>query len=157
MAWHGALSKQLQANIRTQLWEDPMSHVNTLGIQVRPELDPWHWWSTPSLGSDLCPKLWEPSTSCSSIFIGSPLAGHFGQTKTLHQVWQQYYWPGLSHLCQGLLQIMYYLFPSQTRVPQALRIAQAAPNSQETLEFYLHGFHREASPFIGLYLDPSYC
>ena len=46
-----------------------------------------------------------------------PLAGHFGQTKMLHQVHMHYYWPRLPSLSQRLLQIMYHLLLHQTCAP----------------------------------------
>jgi len=78
-----------------------------------------------------------------------PLAGHFGQTKTLHQVRMHYYWPGLPVFCQRLLQIMYHLFPCQTCAPQTLRTPQTASDSGKALELHLHGFNREAPSIFG--------
>src|SRR5882724_7207136 len=42
-------------------------------------------------------RFWKSSTPCSPILTQSSpsLAGHFSQTKTLHQVRMHYYWPGL--------------------------------------------------------------
>src|SRR5882672_8796008 len=62
-----------------------------------------------------------------------------------------------SSLRQGLLQVVYHLFPCQTCVPQTLRTSQATSDSQEALEFYFDGFHREAPSVFWLYLDSSHC
>jgi len=43
-----------------------------------------------------------------------PLAGHFGQTKTLHQVRMHYYWPRLPVFVKDYWQIMYHFFLRQT-------------------------------------------
>src|SRR5882724_9628111 len=42
-------------------------------------------------------RFWKSSTPCSPILTQSSpsLAGHFSQTKTLHQVRMHYYWPRL--------------------------------------------------------------
>src|SRR5882724_1384945 len=62
-----------------------------------------------------------------------------------------------SSLCQGLLQIVYHLFPCQTCVPQTLLTPQTASDSGKALEFNLHGFHREAPSIFQLHLDSSHC
>ena len=142
-------------------WTTPHWHLNsslrgshiywTPWNSVRPELDPQPQWSTLSLGSDLCPKHQRSSASCSSIFTWSPPCRTFQPDKDTPPSPVTLLLAGTSCLCQGLLQIVYYLFPHQTCVPQTLQTSQATSNPQEALEFYLHGFHREASPFFGLH------
>jgi len=39
----------------------------------------------------------------------------------------------------------------------SLQATEAAPSTQEAVELDFHGFHREASPVLGLYLHPGYC
>jgi len=56
-----------------------------------------------------------------------------------------------SSICQELLQIMHHLFPCQTCAPQTLWTSQATSNSQEALEFHIHGFHREAPSILSRY------
>jgi len=85
-----------------------------------------------------------------------PLSGHFSQMRH-HTRSKCTIIVRTSCLHQGLLQIIYHLFPHQTCVPQALWATQATFNSQEALEFNFHGFHREASSIIQLYLNSSHC
>jgi len=59
--------------------------------------------------------------------------------------------------CQELLLVVNHLFLHQTCVPQTLQTSQATSDSQEALEFHLHGFHNEAPSIFQLYLDPSHC
>jgi len=52
-----------------------------------------------------------------------PLAGHFSQTKTLHQVHMLILLVRTSSLCQGLLKIMHHLFPCQTCMHKPYRLS----------------------------------
>src|SRR5882724_6188585 len=51
----------------------------------------------------------------------------------------------------------HHLFPHQAHMPQTLRTSQATSNSQETLKFHLHGFHREAPSIFQSHLNSSHC
>src|SRR5882724_4604138 len=61
-----------------------------------------------------------------------------------------------SSLCQGLLHVMYNLFLCQTCAPQTIWTSQATSDSQEALEFHIHGFYREAPSIFQLHLDSSH-
>src|SRR5882672_9512791 len=105
----------------------------------------------------LCPELRQSPTPCSSILTRSPPFRTFRSDEdsspslpTLLLAWT-------TEPCQRLLQIVYHLFPCQTRAPQTLRTSQATSNSREALEFNLNGFHREATIIIWLYLNHSHC
>src|SRR5882672_2005665 len=96
-------------------------------------------------------------TPCSSILTRSPPCRTFQSDKdslpsphALLLVWT-------SSLCQGLLQVVYHLFPRQTCAPQTLRTSQATSDSQEALEFYFDRFHREAPSVFWLHLNSSHC
>jgi len=120
----------------------------------------WTGPSTPmaysSLGSDLCPEYWQPSTLCSPIFTWSPPGRTFRSTKTLHRSNNTISVLD-SHLCQGIN--AGHVPPVPKPNPCATSLTDCSSNSwfPRDLVFYLHGFHREASPFIGLYLDPCCC
>src|SRR6266481_5705987 len=62
-----------------------------------------------------------------------------------------------SRLHQRLLQIMHYLFPCQTHVPQTIWTSQATSDSQEAVELNFHGFHRETPSVLRLHLHTGYC
>src|SRR5882724_1216849 len=62
---------------------------------VRPQVDPQSQWFTMPPQMHLCSKLWKSLTTFLQYLHDHSLAGHFGQTKTLHQVHMQYYWSGL--------------------------------------------------------------
>src|SRR5882724_1652893 len=47
--------------------------------------------------------------------------------------------------------------PEPNTCTTSLTDCSSNSRSLRDLEFYLHGFHREASPFIRLYLNPSCC
>jgi len=87
-------AKQLHANIQTQLWEDPISNEH-LGIQSDP-----NWTLDPDGLLHHLGQIYVLNTDSLQLHVlqyshDHPLAGHFSQMKTLHQVWQHYYWPGL--------------------------------------------------------------
>src|SRR5882724_10783707 len=87
-------AKRLYADIQTQLQEDPVS-TEHLSFQSDPNL-------TLNPNGLLCHFGWIYVLNTKNLQLhvlqyshDHPLAGHFGQTKTLHQVRQHYYWPGL--------------------------------------------------------------
>jgi len=94
---HGSLTMDAErphSNIRSQLQEDPISseHLNN-------QSDP-KWTLNPDglLCHFRC--IYVPNSGNLQLHVlqyshNHPLAGHFGQTKTLHQVCMQYYWSGL--------------------------------------------------------------
>src|SRR5467141_3216820 len=102
-------------------------------------------------------KFWQSPTPCSSVLAQPPPCRSLQSDKdsspsphALLLVWT-------SGLCQRLLQVMYHLFPCQTCAPQTLQTSQATSDSQEALEFYFDGFHREAPSIFRLHLDSSHC
>src|SRR5882724_2740904 len=105
----------------------------------------------------LCSKLWQSLTTCSPVLTRPSPCRSFRSDEdpssspyAILLVWT-------SSLRQGLLQIMHHLFPCLTCAPQTLQTSQATSDSQEALEFHIHGFHREAPTIFQLYLDPSHC
>src|SRR5882724_13720687 len=87
-------AERLHTNIRTQLREDPVSNEH-LSIQSDP-----NW--TLDLDGLLhhLGQIYVLNTNNLQLHVlqyshDHSLAGHFGQTKTLHQVQQHYFWPGL--------------------------------------------------------------
>src|SRR5882724_8832161 len=87
-------AKWLHADIQTQLQEDPVSNEH-LGIQSDP-----NWTLDPNGLLHHLGQIYVPNTNNLRLHVLQyshyhPLAGHFGQTKTLHQVQRHYYWPGL--------------------------------------------------------------
>src|SRR5882724_1814044 len=96
-ALHGSLimdAERLHSDIQSQLRDDPISaeHLNN-------QSDPKWTLDTDGLLCHLrCNYV--PNTGNLQLHVlqyshDHPLAGHFGQTKTLHQVRLQYYWSGL--------------------------------------------------------------
>src|SRR5882724_2640877 len=100
-------------------------------------------------------RLQKSSTPCSPILTRPSPCRTFQSDKDTTSSLDALLLARTSSLCQGLLQIVYHLFPCQTPVPQTLLTPQTASNSGKALEF--HGFHREAPSIFQLYLDPSHC
>jgi len=77
----------------------------------------WPQWVTSPLWSNLCLKHWDPLASCSPIFTWSPAHRTFWSDKDTPPSLATLLLAQTSCLCQGLLQILYYLFPCQTHAP----------------------------------------
>src|SRR5467141_3941898 len=87
-------AERLHSDIRSQLREDPTSeeHLNN-------QSDP-SWTLDPDGLLRHLRRIYVPNSGNLRLRVlqyshDHPLAGHFGQTKTLHQVCLHYYWPGL--------------------------------------------------------------
>src|SRR5467141_872327 len=91
----------------------------------------------------LCSEFQQPPTLCSSVLALPPPCRSLRSDKDSSPSPHELLLVRTSGLCQRLLQIMYHLFPCQTHAPQTLWTSQATSDSQEALEFHLHGFHRE--------------
>src|SRR5882724_10757578 len=105
----------------------------------------------------LCSQLWKSLTTCSSVLARPPPCRSFQSDKDSSSSPYAILLVWTSSLCQGLLQIVHHLFPHQTCAPQTLRTSQATSDSQEALEFHIHGFHREAPSIFQLHLNSSHC
>src|SRR5882724_2068507 len=87
-------AERLNSNIRSQLQEDP-----TAKEHLTNQSDPSQTLDPDSLLCHLgC--IYVPNSGNLQLRVlqyshDHPLAGHFGQTKTLHKVRMQYYWPVL--------------------------------------------------------------
>src|SRR5882724_7866719 len=87
-------AERLHSDIWSQLRDDPIS-AERLENQSDPQ-----WTLNPNgllchLGCIYVPNSSNLQLHVLQYLHGHPLAGHFGQTKTLHQVCMQYYWPRL--------------------------------------------------------------
>src|SRR5882724_5632928 len=105
----------------------------------------------------LCSELWQSPTTCSPVLAQPPPCRSFRSDEDPSSSLHAILLAQTSSLCQGLLQIVHHLFLHQTHTPQTLRISQATSDSQEALEFHIHGFHREAPSIFQLYLNSSHC
>jgi len=149
-------AEKLHSNIRSQLGEDPIS-AEHLDKQSE-TLDPLPQWFTKEFWTNLCSRLWKSSTLCSPILTHDhSLAGHFGQTKTLHQVQMHYYWPGLLVFVKDYCKSCTICSHAKPVHHKPYRLLKQFPIPAKPLEFHLHGFHREAPSIFWLYLDPSHC
>src|SRR5882724_2153624 len=86
-------AEKLHSDIRSQLREDPISAEH-----LDKQSDPWTLDPDGLLRNS--GQIYVPDSGSLRLCVlqyshDHPLAGHFGQTKTLHQVWMHYYWPGL--------------------------------------------------------------
>jgi len=128
---------------------------NTSTISQTPS-GPSSWWFTMPLQMHLCSKLWQSPTTCSPVLAQPSLAGHFGQTKTLHQVCMQYYWSGLPVYIKDYCRLCTTC--SRTK-PVCHNPRDFSSNFQflRSLGFHIHGFHREAPSIFQLHLNPSHC
>src|SRR5882724_7056266 len=86
-------SERLHSDIQYQLREDPIptEHLND-------QSEPWTLDPNSLLWNSGC--IYVPDSGNLRLHVlqyshDHPLAGHFGQTFTLHQVHMHYYWPGL--------------------------------------------------------------
>src|SRR5882724_11058209 len=87
-------AERLHSDIRSQLREDPTAEEH-----IKNQSDP-SWTLDPDgllchLGCIYVPNTGNHQLCVLQYSHDHPLAGHFGQTKTLHQVCMQYYWSGL--------------------------------------------------------------
>src|SRR5882724_9802227 len=105
----------------------------------------------------LCSKLWQSLTTCSPVLARPSPCRSFRSDKHSSSSLYAILLVRTSSLCQGLLKIMHHLFLHQTCAPQTLWTSQATSDSQEALEFHIHGFHREAPSIFWLYLYSSHC
>src|SRR5882672_4933670 len=87
-------AERLNSNIQSQLQEDPISaeHLNN-------QSDP-SWTLDPNGLFCHLRCIYVPNSGNLRLRVlqyshDHPLAGHFSQMKTLHQVHLHYYWPGL--------------------------------------------------------------
>src|SRR5882724_87873 len=86
-------TEKLHSDIRTQLREDPISteHLDN-------QSEPWTLDPDGLLRITGCIYVLDSGNLRLHVLQYShdhPLAGHYGQTKTLYQVCRHYYWPGL--------------------------------------------------------------
>jgi len=96
-------TERLQADIVSSLQSDPTA-LETLSSNADPR-----WTTSPDGLLRLDDRIYVPDSGDLRLRVlqyshDHPLAGHFGQTKTLHQVRRQYTWPGLPGVRQTLLQ-----------------------------------------------------
>src|SRR5882724_4322713 len=105
----------------------------------------------------LCSEFQQSPTMCSSVLTRPSPCRSFWSDEDPSSSPYAILLVRTSSLHQELLQIMHHLFPCQTHAPQTLWTSQATSDSQEALEFHIHGFHREAPSIFWLYLDPSHC
>jgi len=77
------------------------------------QLDHWPWWSIMPPQTHLCSELCNIWLHVLQYSHDHPLARHFSQMKTLHSSLHAILLVWTSHLHQGLLQIVYHLFPGQ--------------------------------------------
>jgi len=111
--------------------------------------------TSPPLDASNVPNSGQSQTPCSSILTTiTPLAGHFGQTKTLHK--SAYTTTGLDSRAMSKTTAIVYPFPRPNRAPQTLRTSQATfrfpekPWNSISMDFI-----EKLLSFIRLYLDPS--
>src|SRR5882724_11365907 len=105
----------------------------------------------------LCSELQQSPTTCTPVLAWPSTCRSFQSDKDASSSLHAILLAQTSSLRQELLQIVHHLFPCQTCAPQTLRTSQATSDSQEALEFHIHGFHREAPSIFRLYLDSSHC
>src|SRR5882724_6695003 len=105
----------------------------------------------------LCSELRQSPTTCSSVLAQPSPCRSFRSDEDPSSSPYAILLVRTSSLRQGLLQIVHHLFPRQTCVPQTLQTSQATSDSQEALEFHIHGFHREAPSIFWLHLNSSHC
>src|SRR5882724_2890021 len=105
----------------------------------------------------LCSKLWQSLTTCSPVLARPSPCRSFWSDEDFSSSPYAILLVRTSSLRQGLLQIVHHLFPCQTCAPQTLQTSQATSDSQEALEFHIHGFHREAPSIFQLHLNSSHC
>ena len=87
-------AERLHSDIQSQLREDPIS-AEHLDNQSDPK-----WTLNPDGLLRHLRRIYVPNSGNLRLRVlqyshDHPLAGHFGQMKTLHQVRMQYYWSGL--------------------------------------------------------------
>src|SRR5882724_6509276 len=99
----------------------------------------------------LCSELRQSLTMCSPVLAQASPCRLFWSDKDPSSSPYAILLVRTSNLHQGPLQIMHHLFLCQTCAPQTLRTSQATSNSQEALEFHIHGFHREAPSIFQLH------
>src|SRR5882724_334300 len=105
----------------------------------------------------LCSELQQSLTTCSPVLAQPSPSRSFRSDQDPSSSLHAILLVQTSSLHQGLLQIVHHLFLHQTCVPQTLWTSQATSDSQEALEFHLHGFHREAPSIFQIHLDSSHC
>src|SRR5882724_6276298 len=105
----------------------------------------------------LCSDLQQSLTMCSPVLTQPSPCRSFQSDKDPSSSPHAMILVWTSSLCQELLQIVHHLFLCQTCAPQTLWTSQATSDSQEALEFHIHGFHREAPSIFQLHLDSSHC
>jgi len=140
------LSWMLKGSIPTSGFNSKMksSSAEHLNNQSDPQwaLDPDRWTLPPQM--HLCSKLWAISDSMfSRTHMATPLQDIPSDEDTS---------PSLVCTTTGLdfhsmsrtTASCEPSVPAQTCVPQTLQTSQATSDSQEALEFHLHGFHNEA-------------
>src|SRR5882724_8281830 len=101
-------------------------------------------------GTHLCSELRQYPTKCSPVPARPPPCRSFRSDEDPTSSPYAILLVQTSSLCQGLLKIVHHLFPCQTCAPQTLQTSQATSDSRETLEFHIHGFHREAPSIFRL-------
>jgi len=137
-------AKRLHTDIQTQLQEDPIS-TNTSAFS-QTQLDPWPWWSTSPLWSDLCPEHQEPLDSpWQDISVRQRHSTKSSNTTTGQD----------SCLCQGLLQIVYYL--SMPPVHHKPMDFSSNFQSLRALEFISMDFIENSTPHSGYTSILSHC
>src|SRR5882724_5940583 len=109
-------------------------------------MDPRPRWFTKELWMNLHSRLQKSSTPCSPILAQPSPCRTFrsdedttSSSDTLLLAWT-------SGICQGLLKIVYHLFPHQTCVPQTLWTPQTASDSSKALESISMDFIEKLPP-----------
>jgi len=127
-----------------QLWEDPFPQ-NNLNNQSDPK-----WTLDPNgllchLDASIS-ELWQSPNTCSQSTCTTIPLQVISVRQNPSSSSYAILWSRTPSLHQGLLQIMHHCSCTKPVCPQTLQTSQATSNSQEALEFHIHGFHREA-PF----------
>jgi len=90
---HGLQTDPITQSHITHLWVSPDSTTHILPW-LQPDLGPSHRWWLPLLqGTDLCPQQSGCPTGYPLLHHNHCLAGHPGITKTIKNIWLQFYWP----------------------------------------------------------------
>jgi len=112
---------------------------------VRPQVDPQSWWFTMPLQMHLCSKLWQSPTTCSPVLAQPSPCRSFWSDKDPPSSLYAILLVRTSSLHQGLLQIVHHLFPAPNLCATNPRDFSSNFQFLRSLEFHIHGFHREGS------------
>jgi len=124
---------------------------------VRPPVDPQSWWFTMPPWMHLCSELWKSLTPCCLYSHDIPLQDISVRWRPfIKSACNKYYWSGLSVYVKN-----YCILCTTFSMPNlcATNPTDFSSNFQflRTLEFHIHGFHREAPSILQSHLDSSHC